>query len=234
MDRIVQRGARRLPLRWVTAVMLAGLVAWDLSGLDLVLASPWAGAEGFVWRDQWLVASVLHEGGRRAAWLLALWLCVGVAWPTGVLRGLAVERRAQLAGTALVAVALVAVLKSYSGTSCPWELKQFGGGVAHHLSHWQAWVSEDGGTGHCFPAGHASSGFAFVGGYFAFRGTDERLARQWLGVAVAAGLLLGLAQQLRGAHFMSHTLWTGWLCWAVAWATDAVWFSRPPALGVAR
>ncbi len=31
-----------------------------------------------------------------------------------------------------------------------------------------------------------------------------------------AGLLLGAAQQLRGAHFMSHTLWTGWICWSVA------------------
>jgi len=39
--------------------------------------------------------------------------------------------------------------------------------------------------------------------------------------ALAAGLVLGLAQQARGAHFMSHTLWSGWVCWCVAWAVDA-------------
>ena len=30
--------------------------------------------------------------------------------------------------------------------------------------------------------------------------------------------LLGLAQQMRGAHFMSHTLWTAWLCWTCGMA----------------
>jgi membrane-associated PAP2 superfamily phosphatase len=29
------------------------------------------------------------------------------------------------------------------------------------------------------------------------------------------GLLFGLVQTLRGAHYPSHTLWTGWICWAV-------------------
>jgi membrane-associated PAP2 superfamily phosphatase len=53
------------------------------------------------------------------------------------------------------------------------------------------------------------------------------LARGWLAAAVAAGLVLGLAQQWRGAHFMSHTLWSGWVCWCVAWALDAA--ARPDA-----
>jgi membrane-associated PAP2 superfamily phosphatase len=25
--------------------------------------------------------------------------------------------------------------------------------------------------------------------------------------------VLGLAQQVRGAHYMSHTLWSAWACW---------------------
>ena len=41
-----------------------------------------------------------------------------------------------------------------------------------------------------------------------------------LAAAVLAGLVLGGAQQVRGAHFMSHTLWTGWLCWTVGWLCD--------------
>lgn len=102
--------------------------------------------------------------------------------------------------------------------SCPWDLQQFGG-VARYLSHW-AWGVSDGGAGGCFPSGHASAGFAFVGGFFAFRHTLPLTARRWLIGALAAGLLLGLAQQVRGAHYMGHTLWTAWFCWAAAALVD--------------
>lgn len=35
-----------------------------------------------------------------------------------------------------------------------------------------------------------------------------------------AGFLLGSAPQLRGAHYMSQTLWTAWFYWAVAAMVD--------------
>lgn len=72
-----------------------------------------------------------------------------------------------------------------------------------YVPHWSAVA--DGGGGHCFPAGHASAGFAFIGGYFVIPERRPRTARIWLQDSLASGLLLGLAQQLRGAHFMSHT-----------------------------
>jgi membrane-associated PAP2 superfamily phosphatase len=57
------------------------------------------------------------------------------------------------------------------------------------------------------------------------------IARRWLWSAVIAGLVLGLAQQVRGAHYMSHTLWTAWLCWTAAAVMDRVfseWISQTP------
>jgi len=81
----------------------------------------------------------------------------------------------------------------------------------------------DGGAGHCFPAGHAATGFSFLGGYFAFRDSDGRQARTWLALSLVAGLLLGLAQQWRGAHFMSHTLWSAVACWCTALVVDVAW-----------
>jgi membrane-associated PAP2 superfamily phosphatase len=35
------------------------------------------------------------------------------------------------------------------------------------------------------------------------------------------GMVFGLSQQLRGAHFLSHDLWTAALCWLVAVAVHA-------------
>ena len=61
-----------------------------------------------------------------------------------------------------------------------------------------------------------------VGGWFWLRDRAPRAATVWLCAALLAGTALGLAQQIRGAHFMSHTLWTAWLCWTVA---GAVWWA---------
>lgn len=36
------------------------------------------------------------------------------------------------------------------------------------------------------------------------------------------GALFGGAQVLRGAHFVSHVLWSGWICWALAAASSAL------------
>ena len=56
---------------------------------------------------------------------------------------------------------------------------------------------------------------------FVLRRVSPFAARAWLGCALVAGLLLGLAQQQRGAHYMSHTLWTAWLCWTTGFVADA-------------
>lgn len=211
-------GLRTL-LLWSLA-WLAALLAWDASGLDLPMASLFGGPEGFALRSHWLLADVLHEGGRIAAWAVVLALCVGVWWPRGPLRRIPPGRRLQLALGALAAVLAVSALKSMSTTSCPQELALFGR-TARYMSHWH-WPPglTDGGSGHCFPAGHASAGFAFIAGWFAFRHHDRRQAWAWLGGALLAGLVLGLGQQVRGAHFMSHTLWSAYVCWCVALLTD--------------
>jgi len=49
---------------------------------------------------------------------------------------------------------------------------------------------------------------------------------------------MGLAQQVRGAHYMSHTLWTAWLCWSSAALVDRAvtawtqWRTRRHALSL--
>ncbi len=196
------------------------LLAWDALGWDRALAHVFGSNSGFALREHWFFVEVLHEGARRLGWLLALLLVLSVWWPLGILRRIDVSERLQWAVSLLLALAVVGVLKHFSATSCPWDLAEFGG-VARYASHW-AWGLVDGGGGRCFPAGHASAGFAFIGGYFALRRHQPQAARGCLGAALAVGLILGGAQQVRGAHFMSHTLWSGWLCWASAWWCDAV------------
>jgi membrane-associated PAP2 superfamily phosphatase len=206
-------------LATISALACAVLVLWDSSALDLRLALLVGDSRGFPLRDAPLLTDVAHTGAKWLAWVLVLLLSLGVTWPIGPLRRLPMHRRVQLAATAFIASGLISGLKAFSHTSCPWDLHEFGG-VATHVSHWLSWFRADGGSGRCFPAGHAATGFSFIGGYFAWRHESPTIARRWLLAAVVAGLALGVAQQLRGAHFMSHTLWTGWLCWMVCWLTD--------------
>ncbi len=208
-------------LRWPATLGLAlTILAWEAAGADAWMAQLAGGATGFAWRQHWLLNAVLHSGGRLLAWALGMALCLGVWWPLGPLRLLHWRARLQLAAGVLLSVLLVALLKSVNPAACPWSLVDYGG-QALPVSHWRWFGAAAGARGGCFPAGHASAGFAFIGGWFVFRQVAPLQARRWLLAALAAGLLLGLAQQWRGAHFMSHTLWTGWLCWCLAWALDS-------------
>jgi membrane-associated PAP2 superfamily phosphatase len=204
----------------LTLISLALLLLWDATGLDVALASRAGTPIGFPWREHWFLVKVMHEGARSLSWVLVIALFISIRWPFWILRRLSAGERAQLAFTTLASVLAVSLLKLTSSTSCPWDLQAFGG-AAHYVSHW-AWGVRDGGGGNCFPAGHASAGFAYIGGYFVFRRSSPGIARAWLACALVAGLALGLSQQLRGAHYMSHTLWTAWVCWVTAFAIDAL------------
>jgi membrane-associated PAP2 superfamily phosphatase len=201
-----------------TLLALAALMAWDATTGDLALARMAGSALGFPLRSNPFMVHVMHEGMRDLSWVLVISLFVAIRWPLGFLRRLSTGERAQLALTVLASVIAVSLLKHASHTSCPWDLQEFGG-VARYVSHW-SWGLDDGGPGGCFPAGHASAAFAYVGGYFVLRRTVPRAAAIWLVVAMVAGLLLGVSQQLRGAHYMSHTFWTAWVCWTVGFVID--------------
>jgi len=209
---------RRLRLAIWTFSALLLLLAWDALALDLPLARLSGSLNGFPLRETWLLSAVLHEDARRLSWVVMIALILAIWWPVGVLRRLSRGERAGMVLGTLLALLAVSALKSISRTSCPWDLAEFGG-VAHYVSHW-AFGRLDGGGGRCFPAGHASAGFAFVTGYFWLKDKAPGSARAWLIVVLAIGFILGIAQQFRGAHYMSHTLWTAWVCWttaALAW-----------------
>lgn len=201
-----------------TALALICLIAWDASGLDLPMAHLFASRAGFALRDNWMLVHVMHEGAKALSWVIVILLAVAIARPFGFLRGLDRGERVQLALSVIASVIVVSLIKHGSRTSCPWDLDAFGG-VAQYVSHW-SWGRLDGGPGRCFPAGHASAAFAFLGGYFLLARRLPSVARWWLLGAVVSGLLLGLGQQMRGAHYMSHTLWTAWICWTTGLLID--------------
>ena len=195
----------------ITLATLALILCWDIAGEDLAAARAFGSAQGFAWKQHWLTQRVLHDGGRWLGFIALAALIVNVwrPWWAGPTR----SERWRWLGVTLLCLLVVPAIKQISPTSCPWDLREFGG-VAEHVSHWR-WAVADGGPGHCFPSGHAIAAFAFFSGWFMWRAHQPQAARWWLAAVLLAGALFGLAQLARGAHYPSHTLWSGWLCWAI-------------------
>ena len=213
---------------WVILVTLALLLAWDFSGADLRVAR-WAdGADGFPWRNAWLTSHLLHDGGRLLAGAVLAALVIDALWRRPG-TSLTVPARWTAIGVVLTNLIVVPTLKRGSRTSCPWDLAEFGG-RAQYVSHW-AWGVADGGSGHCFPSGHAVAAFAFLALYFAWREVRPAVARAWLVGVLVAGTLFGVGQVLRGAHYPSHVAWSAWVCWTLAAVLDALSRRRQRRLG---
>ncbi len=193
---------------------LLGLLAWDTSGLDLWLSRHLGSPQGFASRDTWVLSSLLHQGGRSLAVLLLLLVCWQVWRPWSPGPGPTRGQRLYWLGVVVLTALLVPALKQVSLSSCPWDLLEFGG-TAFYRSHWLLTVADEG-PGRCFPSGHAVSAFAFWGLYFLWRDTREKTARRCLWAVLCAGTLFTLTQLLRGAHFLSHGLWSAWVCAALA------------------
>ena len=208
-----QRHLRRDLAASAAALML--LVAWDYSGADLIVSRWFAGSAGFALRDDLLLARVFHDGGRMLGWvLLAVMALMALRTPSAAPTGSPTRRlQWQWIGIMLLCVGLVGLIKRFSLTSCPWELAEFGG-LAHWVSHWLPGVA-DGGPGGCFPSGHAVTAFAFFGAWQLWRPWRPDAARMILISVLMLGAVFGAVQLMRGAHYLSHTLWTAWICWTL-------------------
>jgi membrane-associated PAP2 superfamily phosphatase len=121
---------------------------------------------------------------------------------------------------------LVSLGKHATNVDCPRALADYGG-TRPYLG-----LLEDRPDGlpraACFPAGHASAGYAFLSLYFV-----AAPRRRWAGLAAGAGfgLALGATQWARGMHFPSHDLVSAAIAWLVA-VTAAAAFDA--ALGPVR
>jgi membrane-associated PAP2 superfamily phosphatase len=204
--------------RWPLRVFITAAPLFALTRLDLMISralffdsssNSWRGA------GNWWIDDIVHTGGR---WLvravvvvtLAQWLASFIERP---LQGL--RRPAGYLGLAIVStVGAVGLLKTLTNVDCPWDLQEFGGRFPY--VHLFAARSAELRQAQCFPAAHASSGYALMALYFVAYERSRRLARLGLAAGVMLGLVFGIAQQARGAHFASHDLWSAFLAWIIS------------------
>jgi membrane-associated PAP2 superfamily phosphatase len=109
---------------------------------------------------------------------------------------------------------LTALGKTVINRHCPWDYARYGGKVPYVRLFEPPAPGYP--VGHGFPAGHAAGGYALLGSYFIFYRRSRRLAMAGLFLGLTTGTVFAVGQQVRGAHFASHNLWTILLCWGSA------------------
>jgi membrane-associated PAP2 superfamily phosphatase len=195
------------------AVALALLTLLERTSVDMWLADRWFALEGgmWAWRDHWLAYDVIHHHGKQlviAFGLLVLAL-IALSFRLARLRRWRLPMTYLLTGMALLP-ALIAWFKRISPVACPWDLTRYGGETDYLRTFDYSFGFTD--AGHCFPSGHASGGFALLALYFAAYLYVRRPAL-FLLPGLLVGTVFALGQQARGAHFLSHDLWSLSLCW---------------------
>lgn len=190
-------------------LMQAGGDAWVADHLFRLEGGQWA------LKDAWFTRTLVHRGGKwlsTGAALLALVACAW-HWHRGSARTLRWTLLYVVAAVAL-GTGLVSLLKTLLPMDCPWDLLRYGG----HTPYIGLFTPRpaDLPVRACFPAGHASAGYAWVCLYFA--ALLWRPAWRWAGlwIGLGAGLVYGIGQQVRGAHFLSHDVATALLCWLLS------------------
>lgn len=210
-------GAPRIHGGRACLLLILFFFTWTALHGDLWLADRIYAFEGHAWslRHTWVTQHLVHQWGRELS--IAAWLTVLAAWLVARFRpgwrGLQ-RPLLYLLVTVALSTLLVSSTKSWSNVDCPWDLARYGGARAYV----GLFEPKAAGAAHgvCFPAGHASGGYAWLALYF-FLWMVKPQWRWWgLAAGLGAGLLFGISQQLRGAHFLSHDVAAAAICWTCA------------------
>lgn len=223
----VDRTAVRAAAPVVAVLLLVPLLLLWLGArtdLDLTLADAMFDpiTRSFPWRHAWLTERLGH------GLLKYLLVCMGALvvlvcawdwyrprhWPQWWRLRLRV-----LALSALLVPLAVSLLKRASYSHCPWDLQRYGG-AQPYLRLLDA-VPTGLPAGHCLPAGHASSALWLVALAVFWLPHKPRTAAVVGFLMLVLGFVTGWMQQLRGAHFLSHTLWSMWLACVIVAALYA-------------
>ena len=217
---------------WLCVTGLVILWIGSATNIDLMLADAIydSATATFPWRHAWLTETFSHVILKGLLTLGAAWFILAAIldlWRPRPARKALDRLRLRVVSLSAVLVPLViSMLKKASIAHCPWDLARYGGDEPY-LRLFDA-LPHGVPAGHCLPAGHASSALWLVALCVYWLPSRPGAARRVVLLALLLGGLVGWMQQLRGAHFLTHTLWSTWIACAVVLAIVAglQWWPR--------
>lgn len=201
----------------IVAIVLC-LLCFELTPLDFQVQDYFFNPLSHTWwleTSQRTLYTLLYEAPKKLLVLLELTLIITLLFfrKARLVRGYHTGLLILLLALPL-GPALVSSLKGSSNVACPYALQEYGGDIPH-IGLFQAYPPDmkPDKRQRCFPAGHASGGFALMALYYLPK--TQRRKRQALAFAIIIGWIMGGYKMLLGHHFLSHTMMTMLLSWLV-------------------
>lgn len=205
---------------WPAVLLLVGTLAlYEFTNVDLWLQDhcyDFATRRWIVDGNEPVGRAIFYNLPKLGVMVIGVTLLVLALGPARWRDRWALDRRALWVAVATLATvpALAGLGKNTTNTFCPSEIRHYGGDVPY-VKLCEPYPSDDrpARRGHCFPAGHASGGFALMS--LAWLWSSRRARIGGIALGLGLGLWMGIYQQLKGAHYLSHTTTTLLLAWIV-------------------
>jgi len=202
-----------------TAICLVFIIAlFEYTSLDIYIQNYFFQIDTQSWllnRDEPILKFILYDGIKRLL----------IVFAVSILLALVLFRKKELIKkykTGLIILLLSSIivplsvgsLKAVSNTPCPKNIEYYGGeypDIKVFEEYPKEFVQKE--KIKCWPAGHASGGFALMALFFFFKKRRNQMLA--LSFAICIGWSMGLYKMLIGDHFLSHTLVTMTLAWLI-------------------
>ncbi|MCB1645837.1 MAG: phosphatase PAP2 family protein [Pseudomonadales bacterium] len=206
----------------IAGIWVSLLLIWKVTAFDTLITGWFFDpvTMSFPQARHWFWESVMHDGVKDLVIVVALATLFGIFYFRGA------YRRALLFafGSMIFTTTVVAIIKYQSNVACPWDMAEYGGDVVA------------GAGGGCWPSGHASTGYCLFALFFAARWLGKDYSGRIFAGVMMLGTLLSVSQTVRGAHFLSHGMWTGVIIWTLNCLMARIWLpvsaDDPQAMGI--
>lgn len=202
-----------------TFVALAAIFfLFELSSIDIMVQDIFYEDLIHTWQFSWIketwIGIVFYSGVKISIiifGLIILMLYFLSFRYTGAFKGY--RKRLMIVWLSLIMVpTIIGGLKTATNIPCPCQITHFGGQYPYIkvLEQTPVDIVE---KFRCFPAGHASGGFALMSLVFLFK--TKKNKRRAFSLALGLGWSMGVYKMCIGDHFLSHTIISMLLAWLI-------------------
>lgn len=204
------------PTGLIILVLLASFLTFEFTTLDIVIQDYFYNFSTQQWvldRNAAIPKLVFYDGIKLLYFLFVLGIFIILLFFRK--KHVIVQYKKGLAIVLLSCIAvplLIGFLKATTNVPCPKDISHYGGNYPYItvLSKYPATFQQTKNI-KCYPAGHASGGFALMSLFFLF--SSRRNKKIALISTIIIGWTIGSYKMIIGDHFFSHTLITMMLSW---------------------
>jgi len=203
---------------YTTVILMFTIVLFGITDLDLVIQDYFYNFTTHSWivnRDAQPYKFIFYDGAKKLLIFIAILALFSLLFIkfSKIIR----EYKKGIIIFVLSAIFVPFVtitLKRYTNMPCPKNEIHYNGTMIR-TAVWEQYPLKYARMPHikCWPAGHASAGFALLSLFFFFKTRRNRFIA--LGSALTIGWIMGLYKMLIGDHFLSHTVITMILAWLI-------------------